>query len=213
MRVPRATLRKILHDEICSHERFEPAMINWGKELTMYTQDPDTNLLSLTFKDGSVEDKVSLLIGADGVRSCVALLTPKPAPSSYFGIMLVLGISSFQHPLTTERGFYSIDGNSRLFLMPFEAAKTMWQLTFNFDYEKAMELRKAGPQVSAPPHTRIKGLRREQRSKLHQATRLERLGTRHKRFKTCYERLKTRHPPSTKRTQTDRSYFVHLACK
>jgi len=60
-----ATLRKILHDEICSHERFEPATINRGKELTMYTLEPETNLLSLTFKDGSVENNVSLLTGKE----------------------------------------------------------------------------------------------------------------------------------------------------
>lgn len=43
---------------------------------------------------------------------------------TYIGIMIVLGITSdFFHPLLDERGFYTLDGEHRLFTMPFEGCR------------------------------------------------------------------------------------------
>jgi hypothetical protein len=42
---------------------------------------------------------------------------------SYTGIMIVLGITKdFFHPLLDEKGFYTLDGEHRLFTMPFEGS-------------------------------------------------------------------------------------------
>jgi len=43
--------------------------------------------------------------------------------SSYLGVMLILGITKdFYHPLLDERGFYTVDGEHRLFTMPYEGS-------------------------------------------------------------------------------------------
>jgi len=116
---------------------------------TTYCQDqadakPDIEKpITLYFEDGS-NAKADFLIGADGLRSSVIttllsngnrsfdLTTPTattkgendPTKLSYLGIMIVLGITKdFFHPLLDERGFYTLDGNHRLFTMPFEGSR------------------------------------------------------------------------------------------
>ena len=104
----------------------------------------------LQFKDGST-DEVDLLIGADGVNSVVAkqylsmsLSYKSHEPSShvevlpqYLGIFIVIGITTYMHPLIDERGYYTLDGEHRLFIMPFQGSqlddqmrRTMWQLSY-----------------------------------------------------------------------------------
>lgn len=53
----------------------------------------------------------------------------------YLGVVAVVGISSLRHPLLERRGFYTVDGEHRLFVMPFEEGAqplTMWQFTFRY---------------------------------------------------------------------------------
>lgn len=50
-------------------------------------------------------------------------------------MLLVLGISDISHPLLRGQGFYTLDGEHRLFTMPYEPSvegeghTTMWQLS------------------------------------------------------------------------------------
>ena len=60
-----------------------------------------------------------MLIGADGVRSVVRSLKFGDA-HRYVGIVIVLGVSDHQDPLTREQGFYTVDGTHRMFTMPYE---------------------------------------------------------------------------------------------
>jgi 2-polyprenyl-6-methoxyphenol hydroxylase-like FAD-dependent oxidoreductase len=62
--------------------------------------------------------------------------TNKNTDLSYLGIMIVLGITKdFFHPLLDERGFYTLDGEHRLFTMPFEGCRItdLEQLNISFD--------------------------------------------------------------------------------
>jgi salicylate hydroxylase len=150
----------------------------------------EENPIVLHFEDGTSAG-TDFLVGADGVRSVVIkklisnstnkdkdysdapppIENPKRNPTdlSYLGIMIILGISKdFFHPLLDERGFYTLDGDHRLFTMPFEGSRLddleqydipindqsvnikrtrryMWQLSYNLDYEKAVALSKGGP--------------------------------------------------------------------
>lgn len=123
----------------------------------------------LTFDDGST-DEVDLLIGADGVNSVVAkqylhaALPSKKTNSGsaevgidtspkQIGIFIILGISNHFHPHIDERGFYTLDGFHRLFIMPFEGCRlsssntrrTMWQLSFPADSNESIRLSSLSP--------------------------------------------------------------------
>ncbi|KAL3761998.1 hypothetical protein ACHAW5_008222 [Stephanodiscus triporus] len=83
-------------------------------------------------------------------------------------VFIILGISDHFHPLVDERGFYTMDGTHRLFIMPFQGSRlddvvdddnrddgiatttrkerrrTMWQLSFPvFDASEAARLRRS----------------------------------------------------------------------
>lgn len=154
--------------------------IIWEKRLLSYTEEVNEkheHEVILSFEDETVEI-VELLIGADGVNSAVAkqqnchmkhnndgsaLCTDT---LSYLGVMIILGISTYEHSLLNERGFYTLDGTHRLFTMPFEGgnryrnfddddddnraktkARTMWQLSYRLDSkEEANRLSQSGPQ-------------------------------------------------------------------
>ena len=119
-----------------------------------------------------VVDHADFLVGADGVRSRILKklynldtdcsgpsgpspsntamnkhLPTRPMPSfvQSLSIRLILGIAEFDHPLLTERGFYTLDVRNgiRLFTMPYfsnrfddndkqkrRKNRVMWQLSF-----------------------------------------------------------------------------------
>ena len=130
------------------------------------SQSGDTSYerpVHLQFEDGTT-DEVDLLIGADGVNSIVAkqyLSTTIPSKleqqlpvcnvaPEYLGVFIIIGISNYLHPLIDERGYYTLDGNHRLFIMPFAGSRlqeqprrTMWQLSYPIpDREEALRLSK-----------------------------------------------------------------------
>ena len=71
----------------------------------------------------------------------------------FIGVGVILGLSTHEHPLLFERGFYTIDGHQRLFTMPFKVEPanasdthdsgrrvTMWQLSFPVTEADAVRL-------------------------------------------------------------------------
>jgi len=136
--------------------------------------DKDDKAVILHFEDGSI-DQVDLLIGADGVNSSIArqylsTTIPSKIPQKqqeeiissstqprHLGIFLILGISNRFHAHIDERGFYSLDGTHRLFIMPFQGSRlldddddnvdqskkrrrrTMWQLSFPISSDRSSE--------------------------------------------------------------------------
>ena len=128
-----------------------------NKQCKKTSSDDHQRPVLLTFDDGTT-DEVDLLIGADGVNSVVAkqyLQTALPTTKTniaagevvtdtspkQIGIFIILGITNHFHPHIDERGFYTLDGFHRLFIMPFEGSRlsssntrrTMWQLSFPAD--------------------------------------------------------------------------------
>ena len=138
-------------------------------------KNQDDKAVTLHFEDGSI-DQVDLLIGADGVNSSVArqyLSTTIPSKiplkqqeemisssnPRHLGIFLILGISNHFHSHINERGFYTLDGTHRLFIMPFQGSvltddddddtnvdqikkrrrRTMWQLSFPVSIDRNSE--------------------------------------------------------------------------
>jgi len=170
LRLPRQVLRKLLMEKVQSPIFFGKKLIQVEQQQPTSTpqDDNDENYclppppqLKLIFEDGSSESNIDLLVGADGIRSSVARsLFPEDNNNNglnYLGIFIILGIADFCHPLLDERGFYTLDGNHRLFTMPYEGCRVddnpsdrriMWQLSYRLeDIEKANLLKSAGSQV------------------------------------------------------------------
>ena len=54
--------------------------------------------------------------------------------------MVVLGIAAYEHPLLAGRVVQTLDGETRLYTMPFESDSTMWQLSFPVSEAEARRL-------------------------------------------------------------------------
>ena len=48
---------------------------------------------------------------------------------SHLNIFLILGLTPYKHSFLNKRGFYTLDGTSRMFTMPFDETRTMVSLT------------------------------------------------------------------------------------
>jgi len=148
LRIPRDALLKIMRDHLPS------GSIRWGHRLESFEEMEggvwlkfcssgnrcDENSKDLDMIESPPPFFASVLVGADGLRSRVRSLALSRSlggaspPLSHMGVVLLLGISSFEHPLLSARGFYTIDGFSRLFTMPFSTHPKplhMWQLSFS----------------------------------------------------------------------------------
>ncbi len=131
LRIPRQDLRKMLLDSIDQNR------IKWGSGIRDYTEHDDG--LSIELESGDTVD-ADVLVGADGIRSKVRqlrdskILGQHSSDPKYLGVSVILGLSTARHPLIDRGGFYMIDGQHRLFTMPFrvneEESITMWQLSF-----------------------------------------------------------------------------------
>lgn len=119
--IPRQGLRQALLQALA------PGTVVWGKRLAAYTERPDTSeQVTLTFIDGTT-DSADVLVGADGIHSMVRKLklgeSSDPCPLRYLGVMVVLGIAASSHPAVQQRIFQTLDGETRIYAMPFKAAQ------------------------------------------------------------------------------------------
>lgn len=147
LRVARGVIRRVLYEHIC--RKSGEASVKFGHALERITRNSENGKLCLCFQNGVQVDNVDLVVGADGVRSRLRTEWEKgekvpealPVP---LDILLIVGVSTAVHPLLKERGFHSMDGRRRLFLMPFEEKKTMWQFSERIDHEEGKWLRETG---------------------------------------------------------------------
>lgn len=91
---------------------------NYTKDTVTTTTNPNNNI---------IEIDAAVLIGADGIHSNVRkglqnTEYTNTSNLSYLGVFLILGISPYQHYLLKNKGFYTLDGQRRLFTMPFTEA-------------------------------------------------------------------------------------------
>jgi 2-polyprenyl-6-methoxyphenol hydroxylase-like FAD-dependent oxidoreductase len=114
-------------------------------ELKIQCKKPEETMAKETSESTGFK-MADLLIAADGVHSSVvSKLAPQCEPRSLH-VGIVLGISeNFNHALLRERGFYTVDGKHRLFIMPYEGdqfackRRVMWQLSYRLDNEEEEE--------------------------------------------------------------------------
>jgi len=183
LRIPRQDLRMMLI------RKLKPGTIQWGYSLLGYSETAER--VSLQFRKNSSTDdnfeldtiQTSVLVGADGIRSIVRQLRDEkhskflkstfgdktvssPSGTHYLGVAVIIGLSAISHPHVNNRGFYVVNGESRMFTMPYVAPRivenadgslsdegehttgqTMWQLSFSgLDESQATALRRSGPE-------------------------------------------------------------------
>lgn len=133
LRIARQDLRKMLLD------RLVPGTVKWGHKLLSYNELEDGILVSFQTNSETlspstteaasceVELRCDLIVGADGIYSRVRQLRDMKcfhiprSPLIYVGVSVIIGLSSAQHPLINDCGFYVLDGVHRLFVMPFRS--------------------------------------------------------------------------------------------
>ena len=169
LHLPRQDLRALLYESLT------PDVVHWGHSLASVSHShphPHSHRPSfqLTFTNGA-RHSFDLLVAADGIYSSVGpLIAADPSlgpfsercsrPLNYLGLAVVNGIApSRDHPLLRERRFQTLDGQTRLFVMPFakrdarpssprrtghftrfEQDMTMWQLSFPTTLENSLQL-------------------------------------------------------------------------
>jgi salicylate hydroxylase len=144
LHISRQNLRRILQNKF---EECAPGHLIWKKRLQRLVDDEKNKNVVLEFTDETTH-VADLVIGCDGINSRVrkAMFGEEgDMPLKYLGIIVVLGITYSEHPLAKERVFQTVDGNTRLFAMPYADSEdtslnTMWQLSFPLPEEKAKRL-------------------------------------------------------------------------
>ncbi|KAJ3302898.1 hypothetical protein HDV03_004470 [Kappamyces sp. JEL0829] len=130
LHIARQNLRKVLLDAI--DPRY--CEIKWNCQIT---DIEDTGSKVLVTVDGAVE-AVACLVGCDGIFSSVRKhLLPKEE-LRFLGMFVMLGIvDKYPFDLLRDRVVQMSDGQTRIFMMPFDQERYMWQLSFPFDSQDA----------------------------------------------------------------------------
>jgi 2-polyprenyl-6-methoxyphenol hydroxylase-like FAD-dependent oxidoreductase len=112
--IPRQALRGRLLSALL------PGTVRWGKAISRF--DSDAGGVTLHFSDGSAPERASVLVGADGIWSTIRAQLLGHAPLRYLGVVLILGRAACAHPLADEQVFQTLDGDTRIYVMPFSTS-------------------------------------------------------------------------------------------
>lgn len=129
-------------------------VIHWGHKLVDYKEQGQKSG-QLSFEvDGKIKHvEADLVVGADGIRSCLRnqIIGEKISPLNYLGCIVILGICSLEalngvtSPLLDGATvFQTANGNERIYMMPYAKNKIMWQLSFPMDEPQAKALSRQG---------------------------------------------------------------------
>lgn len=118
-------------------QRLAEGSVQWGCKLIRYDESEDGVTVHIHGPHGDMVLTAHVLIGADGLRSKVRRLYDPLSSLHYLDVAVIIGISSIACPLLTDKGYYIMDGQRRLFTMPFLSSTgdkaqplIMWQLSF-----------------------------------------------------------------------------------
>lgn len=127
--------------------------VKWEHKLIDFTTNG--NEVNLRFKvAGKIKSsKADLVVGADGIRSTVRklLISETITPLRYLGCIVILGIcplkylEALDNPLLDLKTvFQTVNGNERIYIMPYSSDALMWQLSFPMPEKDAKALSNKG---------------------------------------------------------------------
>lgn len=147
--IPRQALRLALLEQLGKQD-----MVQWGHRLTGFKQGEDDTLeLSFQVNGDMKSARADLVVGADGIRSVVRslLIAEDVMPLRYLGYMVILGICPLEalkgvesNLLDSATVFQTVNGQERIYVMPFSIDTVMWQLSFPMPEEEAKALSMQG---------------------------------------------------------------------
>lgn len=143
--IARQSLRLALLEQLDGNEA-----VKWGYQLPDFKENKEHGI-DLNFQvNGLIKTAhADLVVGADGIRSAVRnlLIGEEISPLRYLGCIVILGIcplSALQNIesdlLDSATVFQTANGNERIYIMPFDSASVMWQLSFPMSEDEAKEL-------------------------------------------------------------------------
>jgi 2-polyprenyl-6-methoxyphenol hydroxylase-like FAD-dependent oxidoreductase len=150
--IARQSLRLALLEQLGGSD-----VVQWGHHLVDF-KECEGKGVDLSFQvDGKMKSaKADLVIGADGIYSSVRrlLIGEDITPLRYLGCIVILGIC----PLSDLKGFDSslldsatvfqtVNGNERIYMMPYSSDSVMWQLSFPMPEKEAKALSARGAQA------------------------------------------------------------------
>ena len=131
--------------------------VQWNHQLIDFHQG-ENDKLSLNFEVDNtiVTQKADLIIGADGIRSKVRdiIFDSNNSPLKYLGCIVILGICSYAALDDMNHGlldgatvFQTVNGEDRMYMMPYSSDAVMWQFSVPMEEEQAKLLSAQGAQA------------------------------------------------------------------
>ncbi|MES2398142.1 MAG: NAD(P)/FAD-dependent oxidoreductase [Bacteroidota bacterium] len=147
--IARQSLRLALLEQLGGHDA-----VQWGHQLVDF-KECDGEGVELKFQvNGEMKSaRADLVVGADGIYSSVRrlLIGEDITPLRYLGCIVILGIC----PLANLKGldsslldsatvFQTVNGNERMYMMPYASDSVMWQFSFPMPEKEAKALSAQG---------------------------------------------------------------------
>tara|TARA_R100000353_G_scaffold52219_2_gene41542 strand:- start:44790 stop:46184 length:1395 start_codon:yes stop_codon:yes gene_type:complete len=149
--IARQTLRLKLWEQLKNCDS-----IKWGHDLINLQTNAEGVALKFRVNNEIKTTQAHLVVGADGIRSCVRklLFGNQISPLRYLNCMVILGICELNKLEDVESDlldgatvFQTANGTDRIYIMPFTKDTIMWQFSFPVTETTAKALSKKGAQV------------------------------------------------------------------
>ncbi|KAI9206236.1 FAD-binding monooxygenase [Polychytrium aggregatum] len=138
--ISRQRLRNALLQEL------DPTLcqVLWGFEVSHFEQRGGRVVVFAGPDDARSIYEMDGLVACDGIRSGIRHRL-RNEPLKFLGTFVILGIfEDGISPIFRERMVQMSDGLARIFIMPYDAGRSMWQLSFPMELEAAVSLARSG---------------------------------------------------------------------
>lgn len=146
--IGRQSLRLALMEQLHGLES-----IKWNHKMIDLQESNGKVALRFEVNEGIIKENADIVVGADGIRSTVRelIIGNEKTPLRYLGCIVILGICSIKdlehhncELLDSATIFQTANGNERIYVMPYDKASVMWQLSFPMSEHDAKALSKKG---------------------------------------------------------------------